>query len=452
VNKRNDKIFRRIIFVLGNDERLVRARLSSLISALARLASVGASLISIPLVYSYLSKEEFAVWVIINNLTALLSFADFGVGNGLINSVAKRKSLNNTELLRKSISNAVFVLALFSFIFIAIFFLVNSCVDISAAMGVGSNEKRKLVSAALTAFVLFYLASMPLNVVNKIYIGLQQGYFAALSSCTASIVSLLLLWLAVSLELSLPYLIAYYASGGFIVLLINCIIFFFRNKALVPKIKDLGNGEVKSLIKVGVAFLLLQIDSGLLLNLDGFIIAKYVGTESFADFSIVYKIVAIVLVGIGIILQPLWPAYRDAYFKKDYHWISCTLKDSLKKSILMAGIFGVGLFLFMPIILDIWMSKKVEFSKILVSGFIAWSLIEVVSMNIATLLNAINILWMQVIFGWISIAISLPLKIYIVMTYGIDYLPLVTASVVLVCVVMPLSIFVFNRNRGIGIE
>jgi O-antigen/teichoic acid export membrane protein len=70
-------------------ERYRRAFLAGVTSAASRAVSIAAVLISIPITLKYLGVDRFSVWMTITSLTALLAFADFGLGNGLMNVVAR---------------------------------------------------------------------------------------------------------------------------------------------------------------------------------------------------------------------------------------------------------------------------------------------------------------------------------------------------------------------------
>jgi O-antigen/teichoic acid export membrane protein len=42
----------------------------------------------VPLAVDYLGKEQYGLWVAVSSLIAMLSFADGGVGNALVNMIS----------------------------------------------------------------------------------------------------------------------------------------------------------------------------------------------------------------------------------------------------------------------------------------------------------------------------------------------------------------------------
>jgi len=69
-------------------ERHRRALLTSATGFAARGVSMGASLITIPLTLHYLGNERFGLWMTISSIVAMATFADFGIGNGVVNMLA----------------------------------------------------------------------------------------------------------------------------------------------------------------------------------------------------------------------------------------------------------------------------------------------------------------------------------------------------------------------------
>ena len=87
-------------------QRIRRAFLSTLASAAARGTVVLTSLLSVPLTLGYLGKERFGLWMVISSLVALLGLADLGVGNGLLNVLAKAYGKDDRDAARVGVSSA----------------------------------------------------------------------------------------------------------------------------------------------------------------------------------------------------------------------------------------------------------------------------------------------------------------------------------------------------------
>ena len=68
-------------------DRVRRAIHTGGISVFARVAQISTSLITVPLALKYLGNERFGLWMAVSSVLAMASFADLGVGNGVLNTV-----------------------------------------------------------------------------------------------------------------------------------------------------------------------------------------------------------------------------------------------------------------------------------------------------------------------------------------------------------------------------
>src|SRR3984957_323827 len=93
-------------------ERNRRAFLTGGAATLARVVQVGTSLVTVPLTLKYLGNERFGLWMTISSVLAMAAFADFGVGNGVLNTVAKAYGKDDVEGIRKAVSSGFAVLNL----------------------------------------------------------------------------------------------------------------------------------------------------------------------------------------------------------------------------------------------------------------------------------------------------------------------------------------------------
>src|ERR1700692_3845800 len=71
---------------------------------------VSTSLITIPLTVHYLGDERFGLWMTISSVLAMANFADFGIGNGLLNAVADAYGKDDYERIRRAVSSGFAVL------------------------------------------------------------------------------------------------------------------------------------------------------------------------------------------------------------------------------------------------------------------------------------------------------------------------------------------------------
>src|SRR5262245_19051992 len=72
---------------LRSRERHRRVALSATAAAVSKCVMLGITMISLPLTLHYLGVERYELWVAMSAGIAMLTFTDFGIGNGLLNLI-----------------------------------------------------------------------------------------------------------------------------------------------------------------------------------------------------------------------------------------------------------------------------------------------------------------------------------------------------------------------------
>ena len=117
----------RLLFDTNHDagtrgaERNRRAAITGGTAVLARVVQISTSLITIPITVHYLGNERFGLWMAINSVVALATFADFGIGNGVLNTVADAFGRNDFDRIRAAISSGFVVLSTVGLLLLVIF-------------------------------------------------------------------------------------------------------------------------------------------------------------------------------------------------------------------------------------------------------------------------------------------------------------------------------------------
>ena len=101
-----------------------RAAVTGITSGISRAVRIGVTLITIPLTLHYLGNERFGLWMTISSVLAMAGFADFGVGNGVLNTVSTAYGKDDWDGIRQAISSGIAVLTLIGAA-ILIIFLAN---------------------------------------------------------------------------------------------------------------------------------------------------------------------------------------------------------------------------------------------------------------------------------------------------------------------------------------
>ena len=160
-------------------ERNRRALLTGGASTLARVVQIGTSLVTVPLTLRYLGNERFGLWMTISSILAMASFADFGVGNGVLNCVSSAYGKDDTSGVRRAVSSGFAVLSCIAALLLATFAAIYSLVDWATFFRVTSPLARSEAGPSLAVFAICFALNISMDVVQRVQLGLQQGIVTA---------------------------------------------------------------------------------------------------------------------------------------------------------------------------------------------------------------------------------------------------------------------------------
>lgn len=408
-------------------ERLRRIILGASASALAKAISIGTALISVPLTLHYLGTERFGMWMTMSSLVAFLSFADLGMGNGLMSSVATAHGCDDRMKIRQLVSSAYFVLGLIAIFVLTSLAVAYTFVPWHRLFNVQSVLARAEAGLAITAMVTCFALAIPIGVVQRTQLGLQMGYVVSLWQCTASLLGLAGVMLAIWQEASLPLLLLAYAGAPLLVGLANSLVFFlYQQRDLSPSFVHVSRGAIRSLAGTGLLFLVLQVAVAAIFMSDNLVIAQMLGAAAVPDYAVPEKLFSLVGMVIFLALSPLWPAYGEAIARGDSGWVRATLRRSLTISVAVAAVGSCVLVVLAPSILKLWVGHTVSppFPLLLCLG--VWKVIEAVGQSLAMFLNGARVIGFQVVAALFTAACAIVLKLYFVDKVGVAGVVLAT--------------------------
>lgn len=415
--------------------------LTAFASVFARSVSLLTALVSVPLTLHYLGNERFGLWMTISAFSALLSFTDFGVGNSVLTALAKKAGTGKILELRVQISSAYGAMFAIAIAMLALLLLVYPLVEWSDLFNVRSRLARDEAGPAVATFLTILALNIPLGLIARVQLGLQQGFRGYLWQGIASVFALAALVAATWLEASLPLLVLAMAGTPLAVNLANAVLYFgWVRPDLRPSAAFLSGSAMRSLSVNGGMFLVLQVCAALMFHSNALIIAQVLGAQAVATYSVVERMFAIIGLLLSFILTPLWPAYGEAVTSGDLAWVRRALRGSLLLSMGASSIMSGALVLFGPQLLNWWIGSAITVPLILLAGFGGWKVVEASANSMATFLNGVGALKIQVILALLSTFVSIIIKIWWIREFGIAGL-LFAMSVTYLIFMLPFLFF-----------
>jgi O-antigen/teichoic acid export membrane protein len=401
-------------------ERYRRIAMTALSSIATRGIGIATAIITTPLTLQYLGAARFGLWMTITSITALLSFADFGIGSGLLNAISRADGQNDRSAAQKAVSSAFLLLALIAALLIVSFAVAYVWIPWGGVFNLRHDAEIREASHAVAVLVACIAASLPLATVVRVQMGFQEGFESNLWQASANLATVVgVVWAALA-EASLPWLV--FASNGIPVLvtLLNWVLqFAWRRRWLLPRATRFDSAIGWSILRAGVVFAALQLVTFVGFFSDNFVITQISGPAAVAPYAIMYKLFSAVFL-VQFIITPLWPALNEAIARGD----RAQARKMFERATFICLVAGATIAGFLiglgrPIV-ALWVGRDLMPGWNLLLGFGAWTLVASYFAAIAALLSGTPLLLHQLRIFSVAAVLSFVLKIPLVALFGIS--------------------------------
>ena len=421
-----------------SNERERRIAWTSLSAAAAKAISALAMFVSVPISLSYLGAERFGLWMAVAASVLLLSFADFGIANGLTTAVAHAKGEDDDARIGGVISNGMLMLFGVALALTGVAWFTVPMVRWDALFNVTSPlaqaESAPLVAALLACFII----NLPFAATQKIQLGLQRGYLANAWEIFGSLGGLIALVLTTRAGAGLPAVAVAMTAVPIVARAANTVAFFgYLAVQWRPKLSRIETTLVYQLLRVGSLYFVLQVALLVGMQSDNLIIARFLGAEAVATYDIALKLAALPSIVISFVVLAQWPAYGEAWKRGDRVWIQRTFTNTLRSSLGIALLFALALGLLGGPFITLWAGPEVTPPRSLLWLMALWTILAVAGGVIAALLNGLHVVRFQAINSALMAAANIALSIFLVSRIGVIGAILGTITAYVACTLIP---------------
>jgi O-antigen/teichoic acid export membrane protein len=350
----------------------------------------------------------------------VLTFADLGIGNGLMNAVAGAHGRNDRPAAAVAVSSAFFVLLGIAAVLGLAFLAIYPLVPWPRVFNVSEPKAVAEAGPAVAAFASCFLVKLPLGLVQRIQMGYQEGFVYGLWEASGKVLGLVAVLAAIWSGAGLSWLVLAMAGAPATAMLLNgAVLLGLKRPWLLPRWKNVTSRAARRIADLGFLFLALQVLGAIATSSNSLILAHVLGQNAVARFCVVDRLFGLVLMLLGLFVAPLWPAYGEALSRGDALWIKRTLVRSLKLSLLITVPVSSLLILFGGSIVVMWVGPELRPSFWFLAGFglktVAWALGAAVAM----LLNGISVLRFQVAVASAFTVAALLGKVFLARRFGV---------------------------------
>ncbi len=438
--------------------RSIRTAMTGLSSVAARGLVGITSLITIPLMLRHLGAERFGLWMSIASLQAILSIADFGLGNSLLNAVAVGFGKGDEGLIWRSIRTALRMQCLLSAAIAAAFLAAYPFVDWPKLFNISSVSASAEVGPTLLILVLAFCLRLIINVIQQAQMGLQRGYLANIWTGLGNGLSLAGIILALEHGAGLPTLCLIFVGCPLVTGAANVVSWLWRMAPRSPAKgaerglaeRAIDGGLPKQMLLVGLQFFFLQATAALIGGMDPLIAGHILGPKSVADLSVAQKPFELVSIFLVLLSQPLWPAYREAIVSRDVRWVRWTLLRALTVALLVSGIAAITMGFAGRYLISLWAGPNAHPSTMLIVGYGIANVVTTLLTQASFFLNAMGKINFQLAILAPAAVVALILKVLLTEHFGLAAIPWTTVAVWAVMTGPPLILYMRRLIRRLS--
>jgi O-antigen/teichoic acid export membrane protein len=404
-------------------ENLSVATRSIGLSFLGHFSASVIGFIMVPLLLTYLSKDNYGLWVTLISLVGWIMVSDFGIGYGFRNRVTEYLADGDQNKLDRHFVTTFQYYLIITIILVAVFIVVLFTNPIL--------RNYKLLSLIIYVPYLIYF---PFSISNQILQGLRFVHSTNLLNLVRSVLWAAMVYSAINwssknnlLTISIGYS------------LINSLICFITVRLAIKK-SSIELPPWKALLKkptfdenilTGIKFFVLQICSLLLFSMGNYFVYSNLTPTDTANYDTINKIYSLLMAFFNIVIAVYWSEITLLKSKGDFHQLNTVYTKLLLISVLF-GFCSFAVAYIAPYFVSYWTNGKITITSLQCLTFSFLVSVQAIAYSAAVFLNAFEKVMPQVIVAIASIFLVYPLvKIGFQYQLGIVTIPVVSGILVI---------------------
>lgn len=421
-----------------------RAARSSYLNLILKPIGLILSLISTPLLLTYLGDTKYGIWATILSIISWVNYFDVGIGNGLRNVLSKELATTDYENAKKSISTAYVILGIIAFVLLIISVAVIILSNWNAILSTTESVKPALLISIISIIVSFVLALS-----NQILYALQISEVIAIRGLIIQVINIIgIILLMQFTNESLVLISILFAISSLLVYFGNTIQIFHKYPQIRPSFSFFDKAKIGVITTLGVKFFFIQLACMALFTVDNIIISHLFGAEEVTPFNIVYRVFSVLYSFFAAMCIPYWSESTAAIERGNISYVSNAERRLMKLCALFIVLYVLFAIFFKPIAY-LWLHKELNYQDGLISVMCIYYCLFSVVQVYTTLINGTGQINFQLVLMIIMGVANIPLSIYMArdMGYGVVGVRLATTILIgIQAVLYPLNLkAILNR-------
>lgn len=396
---------------LKGEQRSIIVKKNILASFIIKGVSILISFMLVPATLGYVSAELYGVWMALSSVLLWIHFLDLGFSQGLKNKLAETLAFKDYKK-GKALVTTTYVMVTFIFVPIGIILefivpLVNWCDLLNI-----STDYADEIERVMYVLVAFASIQMIVNVLTSVIAAFQKVAFASVFSVIGQFLAfIIIIILTKTTPPSLIGLALSYAAMPVLVLIVASLILYNTQfKIIAPDLRTFDKSYIKELFGLGYKFFIINIQVVVLYYFTNILISYVSSPYQVTSYNLAYKYLNVAMLVYSLVTAPLWPAYTDAYAKKDYNWIKSTLSRMFKIMLMSIGLCIIMVFT-SPFVYEIWFGDKADVPFIMTVIVAVYTCVYCWMNLYGTVIVGMGTVSIQAIITVIGMIIHIPLSL-----------------------------------------
>ncbi len=409
----------------SHHRRRNRSILTFFVSSLtSRGLGIGCQLLQVPLALALLGNEAFGLWITLNSIGYMLTFADFGIGLGAQNQIAEATGRGDTaQAQRIYFTGTIFLCGIMA----ALLALspLSLLIDWQRAFHLTDPALVHSAPGVILAVVVSWCLGIPMGMAQRVAYGVQLGWLCNALDAVRNVLTLAVIYVEVQARCSFGFFIISTAAVGFAIQVGFFAYLLARLGWLRARRDWFQRSLLGSLTNVGVFFFLQQIASLVLFSAGPVILSSTLGVAAVTPFNLAQRVFSPFQLVSNAYLLPIWPAYSEAKARGDWAWIRLTLFRSLGVVTGLCLLPMAAATIYMQPIIKLWTGGKAALpAQSLLWLLFVWNGLTVFQQPFGYLLAGLSEVRRSTLYSVLTTALALPLIFWLIPRYGVNALPL----------------------------
>lgn len=406
-----EKIKSLFLSVFRGNERSVAVKKNVVVTILLRGIGALVNLILIPLTLGFFSSEIYGIWITLASVITWISFLDIGFSLGLKNKLTEAIAINDWTKAKSLVSTTYLALSI-TFVPLGILLcILVPFINWSSFLNIDLIYNEQIVKSMYVLVVVF-CSQMILQTINSICAAFQKVALSSLFIVIGNLCSLIIIYIVYKLFTpSLFKLTLIQSLIPCLVLLLSSIyLFSTKFRVVKPSIKVVRREYIGELFGLGYKFFILSLQSIVVMQTTNYLIMYISGPENVAAYNIAYTYIGYGAAIFTMAMNPLWPAFTDAYVKKDYQWMR-NVYSKMVRLCIICQVAVIFMFVISPVVYDIWIGNRAEIPIIMTMVVALFFILQLWSSLNIILINGTGHVTVQTYVAIFTTVIHVPVAI-----------------------------------------